>query len=128
MKRMHVQIINDNVFLANHLSCLSLVETIHSKKVSKGITVRVLAKANSKVKYANGNKSELPFHRSPDGAAVIPLDGGGYVYVSNSEVSKSKGGVYGLYFDHDGKVMDYKALLSGTSMNCGGGEYTTLLS
>ena len=98
------------------------------KKVSKGITVRVLAKANSKVKYANGNKSELPFHRSPDGAAVIPLDGGGYVYVSNSEVSKSKGGVYGLYFDHDGKVMDYKALLSGTSMNCGGGEYTTLLS
>lgn len=93
-----------------------------SKTVSKGITVRVLARANSKVQYSNGKKSELRFHRSPDGAAVFPLDTG-YVYVSNSEASKGNGGVYGLYFDNDGNVLDYKALLRGTTKNCGGGEF-----
>jgi len=92
-------------------------------EVSKGMTVRVLARANNKVNYANGKMSELKFHQSPDGAAVIPLDDGGYVYVSNSEASNGKGGVYGLYFDSDGNVVEYKALLKGTSNNCGCGEY-----
>lgn len=92
--------------------------------MSKGITVRVLARANSKVNYGNGKKSKLPFHRSPDGAAVFPLKDG-YVYVSNSNAPKGNGGgVYGLYFDHDGKVVEYEALLNGTTMNSGGGEYT----
>lgn len=31
------------------------------------------------------------------------------------------GGVYGLYFDEDGNVIDYKTLLNDTSRNCGGG-------
>ena len=94
--------------------------------MSKGITVRVLARANSKVNYDNGEKSELPFHRSPDGAVVLPLNSG-YVYVSNSKAPKGKGGgVYGLYFDRDGHVVEYKALLNGTTMNCGGGEHTEL--
>ena len=88
------------------------------------MTVRVLARANAKVNYANGKKSELPFHQSPDGAAVFPLDNG-YVYVSNSEASAGNGGgVYGLYFDHDGNVVEYKALLRGTTRNCSGGECT----
>ena len=30
-------------------------------------------------------------------------------------------GVYGLYFDKDNNVIDYKKLLSGTTWNCGGG-------
>lgn len=85
--------------------------------------VRVLARANSKVGYSNGKKSVLPFHASPDGSAVIPLDSG-YVYVSNSELSGGNGGVYGLYFDHEGNVVDYKALLRGTTRNCSGGEYS----
>ena len=47
--------------------------------------VREVARANVKVNLANGDKSELGFHSSPDGAAVIKLEKG-YVYVSNSEV------------------------------------------
>ena len=54
--------------------------------VSKGMSVRVIARANFKLGIANGEKSKLRFHSSPDGAAVVPLDNG-YVYVSNSEVA-----------------------------------------
>ena len=92
------------------------------RPVSKGIVVRVLARANLKVSYANGEQSKLRFHSSPDGAAVIPLDDGGYVYVSNAEVTGGNGGVYGVYFDDAHNVKDYKALLTGTTRNCSGGE------
>jgi hypothetical protein len=91
-------------------------------KVSKGITVRVIANAGRFVNFANGAKSSLPFHSSPDGAAVFPLTNGGYVYVSNSEVEGKRGGVYGVYFNDAGKVVNYKMLLSGTSRNCSGGS------
>lgn len=47
--------------------------------------VREVARANVNVKFADGGRSELGFHSSPDGAAVIKLEKG-YVYVSNSEV------------------------------------------
>lgn len=90
-------------------------------KVSKGITVRVIANAGRFVNFANGDKSSLPFHSSPDGAAVFPLTNGGYVYVSNSEVQDKRGGVYGVYMDDNGNVVDYKQLLSGTTRNCSGG-------
>lgn len=89
--------------------------------MSKGVIVRVLATANYKVGYANGKKSKLRFHSSPDGAAVIPLNEGGYVYVSNSEVTGGGGGVFGLYFDDEGNVVGYEALLTGTTRNCSGG-------
>ena len=46
--------------------------------VSKGIIVQMLARADTKVVYANGEKSKLDFHGMPDGAAVIPLDSSGY--------------------------------------------------
>lgn len=90
-------------------------------KVSKGITVRVIANAGRSINLASGKKSALPFHSSPDGAAVFPLTNGGYVYVSNSEVQDNRGGVYGVYMDDDGNVIDYKRLLSGTTRNCSGG-------
>jgi hypothetical protein len=31
------------------------------------------------------------------------------------------GGVYGLYFDKNGDVTNYKMLLNETNRNCGGG-------
>ena len=81
----------------------------------------MLAKANLKVNLASGQKSELRFHANPDGAAVFPLSTG-YVYVSSSEVANKGGGVYGVYFDQEGNVVDYKMLLSGTTRNCSGGK------
>ena len=42
--------------------------------------------------------------------------------MSNSEVDGGKGGVFGLYFDDNDNVVDYKELLSGTTRNCSGGK------
>ncbi|KAL7544483.1 hypothetical protein ACHAWF_007897, partial [Thalassiosira exigua] len=69
-----------------------------------------------------GGGSEWRFHSMPDGAAVFPLDDGGYVYVSNSEMKEGLGGVYGVYFDKEGNIVDYQRLLSNTTRNCGGGK------
>jgi len=90
-------------------------------KVSRGMGVRVVATANKRVKLANGLRSSLPFHGMPDGAAVFPLSDGGYVYVSNSEMDSGRGGVYAVYFNKRGDVVDYKMLLSNTTRNCAGG-------
>ena len=40
-------------------------------------------------------------------------------------IGSGKGGVYGLYFDDDGNVLDYKMLLKGTTRNCSGGEFSS---
>lgn len=89
--------------------------------LSTGMSVRVIARANQKVKLANNKLSAIPFHSMPDGAHVFPLPNG-YVYVSNSEMKDGHGGVYGVYFDRNGKVTGYKKLLSGTTRNCSGGS------
>lgn len=90
-------------------------------KISTGMSVKVIARSNQKVRFANNKLSSIPFHPMPDGAAVFSLRNGGYVYVSNSEMKDGGGGVYGVYFDDQGRVTDYKQLLSGTTRNCSGG-------
>jgi len=90
-------------------------------KVNKGVTVRMVARANKKVSRENKGKSKLRFHSTPEGGVIIPLESG-YVYVSNAKVEGGKGGVYGMYFDDDDNVVDYKMLLTGTSRNRPGGS------
>jgi hypothetical protein len=90
-------------------------------KVCTGMSARVIAKANQPVKFKNGSSSTLKFHSMADGAGIFPVESG-YVYVSNSEMDSKRGGVYGLYFDNDGNIVDYKKLLSSTTRNCGGGR------
>ena len=56
------------------------------------------------------------------GAAVFKKPGGcEWAYVSNSE-SGTDGGVGAIYFDCQGRVTEYKRLLTGTRRNCGGGK------
>lgn len=95
--------------------------------VSTGLTVRVIAKTGSKVPLAGGGESKRSWHTATDAAGVISMNpddplNSGYVYLSNSEEADGDGGVYGLYFDKDGEVQDYRALLTGTTDNCGGGH------
>ena len=78
-------------------------------------------RAGLRPNLASGTKAEIPFHAAPDGAAVIELSDGRYAYVSNSEVTQGRGGVYAMYFDPNGNADDYKQLLSGTTRNCSGG-------
>jgi len=89
--------------------------------VCAGMKARVIAKANQPLKLKDGKNSKLTFHSLIDAADIFPTNDG-YVYVSNSKMASGRGGVYGLYFDHDGNILNYMQLLSGTSRNCGGGR------
>ena len=91
--------------------------------LSKGLKVRRLARKNEKVVYANGETSTFTFHERPDFGATFALDDGGWIYVSNSErVEQGEGGVGALRFDKDGNILSYDMILTGTTMNCGGGR------
>jgi secreted PhoX family phosphatase len=81
-----------------------------------GFTSRILAVTGSLV-----TGTTYPWHPSPDGGAVFPQDGGGWVYTSNSEVSPLNGGAGALRFDAGGEVVDAYRILSRTSQNCAGG-------
>ena len=92
-------------------------------KMSQGLSVKVLARANQPIQYGNGALSTIPFHSMADGATVLPTDDeGSYAYVSNSEMKQKMGGVYALYFNKYGNVVNYKQLLGGTTRNCSGGR------
>mgnify|MGYP002622905270 CR=1 FL=1 len=61
------------------------------------------------------------WHGAPDGGAVFPAPGGGWIYVSNAECRTPDGGVGALRFDRDGTVVDAYPILAGTDRNCAGG-------
>ena len=90
-------------------------------EMSTGLNVKLIARTGRKVQYANGDESDIEWHTRSDGAGIIELEDGGYVYMSNSEEDDGNGGVYGLYFNSNGEIVDYRALLTGTTDNCGGG-------
>jgi len=95
--------------------------------VSEGLSVRVIAEVGQSVPYANGGASKLRYHEDTDAAGIVPMNpddptSDGYVYVVNAEKGDGEGGVYGIYFDKDGNVLEYTDLLTGTTDNCGGGH------
>ena len=62
------------------------------------------------------------WHAEPDGGATYAASDGGWVYVSNSEVPATGGGVGALRFNSRGELVDAYSILSGTSSNCAGGK------
>lgn len=65
--------------------------------------------------------AEYVWHPAPDGGAVFPAGGGGWIYVSNSEVAGRGGGAGALRFARDGRLVDAYRILGGTTLNCAGG-------
>jgi len=61
------------------------------------------------------------WHAAPDGGACFADQGGGWIYVSNSELGDAEGGAGALRFDADGKLIDAYPVLQDTSQNCSGG-------
>jgi hypothetical protein len=61
------------------------------------------------------------WHGAPDGGAVYATDDGGWIYVSNSELSGGMGGVGALVFSPSAEVIDAYSILSGSQRNCAGG-------
>ena len=100
-----------------------LTVSMNGLLLSAGLTATIIAKSGKPVMYSNGKTSDKDFHEAPDFGGVFPLENGGWIYVSNSEVDKGKGGVGAITFNSKGGVVKYEKLLKGTSMNCGGGEF-----
>jgi PKD repeat protein len=61
------------------------------------------------------------WHSAPDGGACFAVAGGGWVYVSNSEMPGGTGGASAVRFDAAGNIAAAYRILTGTSRNCAGG-------
>jgi secreted PhoX family phosphatase len=82
-----------------------------------GFTARVVATGETPVAG-----TDYVWHVFPDGGAVFPTRGRGWIYVSNSEhPSTGQGGASALRFDRSGDVVDAYRVLEGTQSNCAGG-------
>lgn len=94
--------------------------------LSEGLDTRIVALSHEAVNLVGERLSELRFHGQPDAGATFPdnreENKGGWIYVSNSEIDKGKGGVGALTFNKNGEILDYQYLLKDTTMNCGGGK------
>jgi hypothetical protein len=87
-------------------------------RLPAGFTSRVVARSGEDPTGGSG----YVWHGAPDGGAVFPTEGGGWIYVSNSELPGGGGGVGALRLDASGAVVDAYAILEGTSRNCAGGH------
>lgn len=83
----------------------------------KGAALRVVARSGQPAIKGGA----YAWHAAPDGGACFK-SGAGWVYVSNSEVGDSGGGVGALRFDASGNLADSYSILKGTSTNCAGGR------
>lgn len=87
-------------------------------RLPEGFTSKIVAQSNEKPVES----SDYSWHWAPDGGAVFAIGGGGWIYVSNSEMSGGAGGVGALEFDANGKIRNAYSILQGTSRNCSGGK------
>ena len=83
-----------------------------------GFRSRLLATSGSPVVAG----SPFVWHAAPDGGACFPAAGGGWIYVSNSELPLGAGGASALRFDTSGEPVAAYSVLSGTHRNCAGGR------
>jgi hypothetical protein len=54
-------------------------------RISSGLSVKVIARTGEFTEYGDGSSSNQRLHGMMDGAGIVPLPDGGYVYLSNSE-------------------------------------------
>jgi hypothetical protein len=98
-------------------------------RISDGLVAKIIARTGQRVTYtspdASRSQSRLSFHRKPDGADifVLPNTNGHYVYMSNSERNIPYfAGVYGIVFDANHNIVEYKDYIRRTTRNCNGGR------
>ena len=81
-----------------------------------GFTSRVVATTGSLVAGTG-----FVWHGAPDGGATFGTSDGGWIYVSNAELSSGNGGVGAIRFNANGDIVDAYSILGGTARNCAGG-------
>lgn len=82
-----------------------------------GFTSRIVARSGQ-LPVASATQ---PWHGAPDGGATFATPDGGWIYVSNSELDRARGGAGALRFDAAGNLVASYPILRGTSVNCAGG-------
>ncbi len=80
-----------------------------------GCRSRIIARSGYQVE-----NSSYVWHPAPDGGGVLPREDGGWIYLSNSEKGKGKGGVGAIRFDKNGDIETAYAVQVGGNRNCGG--------
>jgi hypothetical protein len=71
--------------------------------ISSGLLVKVIARTGEFTNYGNASSSNQRFHGMMDGAGIVPLPDGGYVYLSNSKEDR-----YVIGHGFGGKVSQLK--------------------
>lgn len=84
-------------------------------RLPEGFTSRIIAASGEEVAGTG-----YTWHGNPDGGATFAVDGGGWIYVSNSE-ELDTGGVSMVRFDAEGEIVEATRILDGTDVNCAGG-------
>ncbi len=99
---------------------------VNGIRLPTGFSSRIVARTGQLV----GNTS-YRWHAAPDGGACFGKSDGGWVYVSNSEVSAAGGGgASAVSFGPDGTINGAYRILANTTRNCAGGatSWATWLS
>jgi uncharacterized protein len=87
----------------------------HGIRLPEGFRSRLIARGGEPV-AGTGYR----WHEWSDGSATFPVEGGGFILVSNAE-TLPEGGASAIRFDARGEVEDAYPILSGTRQNCSGG-------
>ena len=84
-------------------------------RLPEGFSARIIARSGESVA-----ETDHRWHLAPDGGATYLTEDGGWIYVSNSEIS-ILGGVSAIRFDARGEMIDAYPILTRTNKNCAGG-------
>jgi secreted PhoX family phosphatase len=86
----------------------------HGVRLPEGFRSRVIARGGDVVPGTS-----YRWHVASDGSATFPVEGGGFILVSNSETLD--GGASAIRFSGAGDIEAAYRILSGTTQNCSGG-------
>lgn len=92
-------------------------ESVTRIRVPPGFIPRIIARSGERVVA----ESFYRWHASPDGGGCFATQDGGWIYVSNSELTPG-GAVSALCFAADGRIVDVYSILAGARHNCSGCE------
>jgi hypothetical protein len=103
---------------SNQQTTVLLEADKNNVRLPAGFSSRIIARSSEPVITGQ----DYTWHAAPDGGACFPMTapGGGWIYVSNSEVQPD-GGVGAIVFNTAGDLTDAYSILEGTRRNCAGG-------
>ena len=92
--------------------------------LSEGLSSRIIANSNQRVRYGDGSVSVNTFHTQPGGGDcfedISPNNQDGWILLSGSD--QTEGGVGAITFNAQGLAIKYEMIFEGSSNNALGGK------